>query len=111
MKVVLSIKKYIGWIWIIEKNRDIRKEYKKLSDIPLTFLPKFVFVNENEFDEAVRVCCSTCSEEGMDNMTNGKDVDIEWLDDFDYQAKVDKYVKTNFKGQIISRGNNNQIAT
>lgn len=67
MKITLSTKKYIGWIWL-----DIRKEYKKLSDIPLTFLPKFVFVNENEFDESVKICDSTCSEEGMDNMVNGK---------------------------------------
>lgn len=93
MKVMLSIKKYIGWTWIIERNIDIRKEYKKLSDIPLKFLPKFVFVNENEFDEAVKICGSTCSEEGMDNMVNGQDVDIEWLDDFDYQAKLDKCTK------------------
>lgn len=93
MKITLSIKKYIGWIWIIERNIDIRKEYKKLSDIPLKFLPKFVFVNGNEFDEAVKVCCSTCSEEGMDNLGNGKEIAIEWLDDFDYQTKVDKFQK------------------
>lgn len=91
MKVTLSIKKYIGWIWLMERSRDIRKEYKKLSDIPLKFLPKFVFVNENEFDEAVKICDSTCSEEGMDNIVNGKDIDIEWFDDFDYQAKLDIY--------------------
>lgn len=93
MKATLSIKKYIGWVWIIERNMDIRKEYKRLSDIPLTFLPKFVFVNENEFDETVKICGSTCSEEGMDNMVNGQDVDIECLDDFDYQAKLDKCTK------------------
>lgn len=93
MKVTLSIKQYIGWMWIIERNMDIRKEYKKLSDIPSKFLPKFIFVNGNEFDEAVKVCGSTCSEEGMDNLGNGKEIDLEWLDDFDYQAKVDKYQK------------------
>lgn len=93
MKITLSIKKYIGWVWIIERNMDIRNEYKKLSDIPLKFLPKFVFINENEFDEAVKTCGSTCSEEGMDNIANGKDIDIEWLDDFDYQEKIDKYHK------------------
>lgn len=27
----------------------------------------------------------------MDNIANGKNIDIEWLDDFDYQAKLDKY--------------------
>ena len=93
MKATLSIKKYIGWVWIIERNIDIRKEYKKLSDVPLKFLPKFVFVNENEFGEAVKICGSTCSEEGMDNISNGKDIDIEWLDDFDYQAKIDAHQK------------------
>lgn len=93
MKVTLSIGKYISWIWIIERNRDIRDEYKKLSDMPDTFLPKFIFVNENEFDEAVKICGSTCSEEGMDNIVNGKDIDIEWLDDFGYQAKLDIYRK------------------
>jgi len=91
MKVTLSIKKYISWIWIIERNRDIRNEYKKLSDMPDKFLPKFIFVNENEFNEAVNICGSTCSEEGMDNIANGKDIDIEWLDDFDYQAKINMY--------------------
>lgn len=90
MKVTLSIKKYIGWIWFIERNIDIRKEYKKLSDIPLEFLPKFVFFGENEFNEAVKICGSTCSEEGMDNIIKGKDIDIEWVDDFDYQTKIDK---------------------
>ena len=42
----------------------------------------------------------------MDNIANGKDVDIEWLDDFDYQAKIDKYVEKSYKGQIILRGYN-----
>jgi len=93
MKVTLSIKEYISWIWIIERNRDIRNEYKKLSDMPDKFLPKFIFVNENEFNEAVNICGSTCSEEGMDNIANGKDINIEWLDDFDYQAKINKYQK------------------
>ena len=93
MKATLSIKEYIKWIWIIERNRDIRKEYKKLSDIPEKFLPKSVFVNENEFEEAVKICGSTCSEEGMDNIENGKDIVIEWLDDFDYQEKIDMYQK------------------
>ncbi len=93
MKITLSIKKYISWIWIIERNRDIRNEYKKLSDMPDKFLPKFIFVNENEFNDAVKICGSTCSEEGMDNIANGKDIDIEWLDDFDYQTKINKYQK------------------
>ena len=90
MKVTLSIRQYINWIWIFERIIDIRKEYKKLSDIPLEFLPKFVFVNENEFNEAVKMCGSTPSEEGMDNIIKGKDIDVEWIDDFDYQAKLNK---------------------
>ena len=93
MKVTLSIKKYISWIWIFERNRDLRNEYKKLSDMPDKFLPKLIFVNEDEFNEAVKVCGSTCSEEGMDNIANGKDIVIEWIDDFDYQAKINMYRK------------------
>jgi hypothetical protein len=27
----------------------------------------------------------------MDNIANGKDIDIEWLDDFDYQTKIDAF--------------------
>lgn len=96
MKVTLNIRKYLDWILVIEGNMDIRKEYKKLSDIPLTFLPKFVFVNENEFNKSLKICGSTCSEEGMDNIANGKDIDIEWFDDFDYQAKLDIYCKSRY---------------
>ena len=103
MKITLSIKKYINWIWIIERNRDIRKEYKKLSDMPDKCLPKLIFVNENEFDEAVKICGSTCSEEGMDNIANGKDIDIEWLDDFDYQAKIDMYQGPKSKIVVVKR--------
>ncbi len=80
---------------------DIRKEYKKLSDIPLSFLPKFVFLNEEEFNDAVKVCCSSTMEEGMDNLLKGNTIDIEWIDDFDYQAKLDQY-KSNLN--IIRRG-------
>ena len=88
MKVKLSICKYIGWIYFIERNRDIRKEFKKLSDIPDTFLPKFIFLNEDEYNEATKICGSTTTEEGMDNLKNGKDIEIEWIDDFDYQKKI-----------------------
>lgn len=95
MKVKLSIRKYIGWIWFIERNRDIRKEYKKLSDLPLSdlpdgFLPKLVFVDEKEFNDALKVCGSDIPEEGL-NIVHGKDIDIEWVDDFNYQEKIDAY--------------------
>lgn len=92
MKVTLSIKGYISWVWIIERNRDIRKEYKKLSDMPDGFLPKFVFVDEEEFNEALKICGSDYPKAEL-NTINGKEIDIEWLDDFDYQAKIDMYQK------------------
>ena len=99
MKVKLSIRQYINWIWLMERGRDIRKELKKLSDIPLQFLPKFVFLNEIEYIEATQICSSTITEEGMDNLKNGKDIDIEWIDDFDYQKKLDEY-KPNLRLRI-----------
>src|SRR3990167_5312570 len=59
MKVTLSIRQYINWMWIIERDIDIRKEYRKLSDLPIPcsvgLLPKFVFLNEEEFTEALKV--------------------------------------------------------
>lgn len=58
-------------------------------------MPKFVFVNEREFAEAVKVCSSTCSEEGMDNLVNGKDIDIEWFDD--------KYVQDRKNAEKVRR--------
>lgn len=94
MKVTLSIRQYINWMWILERDIDIRKEYRKLSDLPIPcsvgFLPKFVFLNEEEFAEALKVCGSDNPEEYL-NTVPGADIDIEWIDDFDYQAKLDQY--------------------
>lgn len=94
MEATLSIKEYMAWTWYMTSRYiDIRKEYKKLSDIPERFLPKSVFVNENEFNESIKICGSVCSGEGIDNSPRRKDVDIKWFDDFDYQAKLENSVK------------------
>jgi hypothetical protein len=101
MEATLSIKEYMAWTWYtISRYIDVRKEYKKLSDIPEKFLPRSVFVNENEFIESIKICGSVCSGEGIDNSPRIKDIDIKWLDDFDYQAKLEVHVKEDGISQL-----------
>jgi len=91
MKVHLSIKEYVNWTckrtddvdqlkWttkaFIEGWKGIKEEYKHLSDIPAECLPSFLFVDQEEFRKAVKLCGSDDPELELDPI-GGSDIEIE----------------------------------
>lgn len=97
MKAKLSINKYIEWnLFIsIDEYKNIRKRYRHLSDIPTAkgledVLPKFLFVEG--FEEALKICGSDNPEEWLDPR-QGKDIEIEWIDDISLRRKIRHLMK------------------